>query len=110
MTVVEINKIPVTVIVDTGAGISILNGSFFDDFLLRDPAITLQSPISHLWSVTATEQVMKDHGCCELEVTMGGATQRHVFRVLEDLEPQVILGIDLLTKFGATIDLKSKVL
>lgn len=45
-----LNKISVTVVVDTGAGMSTISGSFYDDFLLRSKYLIPPELDSSKWT------------------------------------------------------------
>lgn len=100
---VSIQGMPTEAIIDTGSGISIIGGHFYDTF-----AKPMESchDISNIPSTTvaANGQPMTTRGVVALNITLGDRTVNHFFHIIEELKFEVILGNDLLHSIKAEID------
>ena len=88
---------------DTGAGVSLVNSRFISQANLSKDVQTTSTLISGLGKT-----IIPVRGEIKLPVQMSGCTTEHLFIVCDNLENEFLIGIDLLNKIGAKIDLPNK--
>lgn len=93
-----INGIQANVIVDTGAGMSIIGGGYYDTYL-RDQDVSFVSWKNDFNAQAANGQAMKIRGDCTVMLSLGGRKELHNFRVIDDVGHNILLGTDS-SKFG----------
>ena len=86
---------------DTGSGISVIGGIFFDKYLREEVQIL---PVLSTVSA-ANAQRMTVRGDCELEVWIGMLRERTKFRIIEDMGDDVLLGTDDMNRWKIKLDL-----
>ena len=93
----------VTLLVDTGSSISILHHSIRD----KNPSLKSSSLNKMEFSaVTANGQPLDVMGSIMVNVTAGVLDMQHKFYVAGDINSDGILGLDLLSSLGASINLQ----
>ena len=93
----------VTLLVDTGSSISILHRS------IRDKSSSLKSSLDKIEfsAVTANGQPLDVMGSIMANVTAGALDMQHKFYIAGDINSDGILGLDLLSSLGASINLQN---
>ena len=100
-----ISGVPVTMLLDTGAAVSLLR---------RDVWIKVSAQLSDLqpWSgatlVSAGGGPLTIYGCACIDFVLGGRNFQNEFVVVSPLTSEAILGIDFLQEQQAAIDLGQK--
>ena len=91
----SINGIMTTVVVDTGAGMSIIGGVFYDEYL-RNQDTHFVSWKGGASAQAANGQSMKIRGECTVMLKLIGKEQPHNFRVIDDIAFNIILETELI--------------
>ena len=86
----RINGLTTKLIHDTGTGLSIIGGAYFDDYL-REKTRLLPTQIS---AAAANGQRMTVRGICKAQLTVGTKEEEIEFKVIEELGMEVIIGTD----------------
>lgn len=94
-------------VVDTGAGLNILSGTFVDSFL-RD--VVKLKPWDGLIAHAANGAEMTTRGECELEVEMGTKKGLVSFVIIEELKSDCILGTTFLQSWAVAVDFQLRAL
>ena len=100
-----LDGIETSVILDTGAGISVIGGLFYDTHLAGDNRSI--RPWTGPDALAANNMVMKIRGAAHIPYRIGSRTGTHAFRIIDDLRNTVIIGTDLLNEWDAIIDFKA---
>ena len=103
----RINEISTTVIVDTGAGMSIIGGSFYDDFL-RDQNTQFKLWEKNAVAIAANGQRMIIRGECVVTIELAGRKEAHNFRVIDDVGNSIILGTEFLDEWNVEISIRGR--
>ena len=101
MVPARVEEIPCQVIIDSGAGISIIGGPFYRSFLLSKKLVGSNS--DHV-AVAVNGESMTIRGILLAKVKLGDTEATHNFRVIDEIEDDIIIGTDLLKKLAATVD------
>jgi len=99
---VIIQGVRVSIIIDTGAEISILSSEFVASLFPDDDLSTNTRAVRNLGG-----GLVSLYGLIELTVVVCGLTLEHPFFYYED-NPTFLMGIDLLTRAALTIDCESR--
>ena len=91
---------PVNLLIDTGASISFVNSIFVRVNNLSQQVRPTKTMISGLG-----KKIIPVQGEITLPVLLGNCEVDHVFIVCDKLDNEFLIGIDVLKKIGATIDL-----
>ena len=93
----------ITFLVDTGSSISVLHHSIWDN----SPSLKLASLNKMEFSVvTANGQPLDVMGSIVANVTAGALEMQHKFYIAGDINGDGILGLDLLSSLGASVNLQ----
>ena len=99
---IKINSVSKAAIFDTGTGISIIGGQYFDNFLRNSIELIFEKDIRIL---AANGQNMEVRGHCWIEIEIGWEKQKkELFKVIEEIKNDVIIGNDIMKSWGLKID------
>jgi hypothetical protein len=99
----QVNGVPVTLLVDTGSSISILHHSVWDRNLSLKSSSLDKMEFS---AVTANGQPLDVMGSLRASVMVGALDIQHTFYIAGDINSDGILGLDLLSSLEALVNLK----
>ena len=97
----QCRDIPVNLLVDTGASISLVNSRFVEIAHLSQSVRSTKTVIAGL-----SKKVIPVHGEITLPILLGNCETNHVFIVCDKLDNEFLIGMDLLHKIEANIDLR----
>ena len=99
----KLNELETDFILDTGAGITVMGGGYYDKYL-RD-SIPLEAIVEDSMVTAANAQQMTVRGYCRVKIQLGDLEDEVLFKVIEEIRDEIILGNDSLYKWNARIDL-----
>jgi hypothetical protein len=95
-----INNVPTKLILDTGSGITVMGGRFFDTYLKDEvellPNLTIASATNN--------QLMTTRGMCQVLLTIGTHKELVWFKIIEEVENEVIIGTSEMAKWQMIMD------
>ena len=94
---------PVNLLVDTGAGISLVNAKFIKHFNFMEYVRPTSIRIAGLG-----KKVIPVEGEITLPISIANCLVEHTFVLCDMLDNEFLVGMDILTKIQATIDLHNK--
>src|SRR5690242_3940322 len=94
----QINGIQCSIMLDTGAGISIIGGNFYEDYLRNSTPLSNLALPSRI--LAANGQAMNTKGSCQAQLRLGDRTLLHDFKVIDEMTYDVLIGNDCLNKLG----------
>ncbi|MHB1799647.1 MAG: RNase H-like domain-containing protein, partial [Vulcanimicrobiaceae bacterium] len=83
---------------------SIIGGEIFERYFREEVKLEKSSSLAS----AANGQRMDVRGECVMRVEMGGVEIEHLFKVINDLGEEIIIGNDLLKRFGIEINFQSE--
>ena len=95
-----INKVPTKIVLDTGTGITLIGGQFFDQYLRND--VTLQSCPTQVSAANSQSMTVRGQG--EVDVQLGAFHDRVTFIIVEEIGKEIIIGNDYMKKWKVNID------
>ena len=95
--------VPANLLVDTGAGISLVNAKFVKHFNFMEQVRPTNIKIAGL-----DKKVVPVEGEISLPVSLGNCLINHTFVLCDQLDNEFLIGMDILTKIQARIDLPGK--
>ena len=104
----EVNEVPVKILIDTGAGMTVINSQFWEK-LNGKQTLELQ-PSKYTSANTANGQSVSIRGSHPLHFRLGDTVYPFIAHVLPDIKNLVILGKDFLDSFNCVIDFSANVL
>lgn len=104
MVVGFINNVNTQFIIDTGSGVSIISGSFFDSYLRDDPSVII-TPSGNNIAKTVNGEVIWFRGECEVDIKLGTQERRCQMKILDKFGSGALLGTTVLDQFGMKIDI-----
>jgi len=99
------NVVSTDLIVDTGTGIAVLGGKFYDLYL-KDQ-IGLESSSEKVRA--ANRQAMVVRGEIEVDVTIGKITKKVKFLVVDDVGTEILIGTEIMDDWGFELSIRKRV-
>ena len=94
---------PVNLLIDTGASLSLVNTRFINQMSLQNHVVPTSTLITGLG-----KKLIPLQGEIRLPIVLGNCQTVHVFAVCNNLENEFLIGMDVLQKLEAKIDLPNK--
>ena len=102
----EANEVPVKILIDTGAGMTVINSQSWEKLNGKQ---TLELPSKYTSANTANGQSVSIRGSHSLHFRLGDTVYPFIAHVLPDIKNLVILGRDFLDSFKYVIDFSANV-
>ena len=99
----QCKNIPVNLLVDTGAGISLVNAKFIKHFNL----IKFVRP-TNIMIAGLDKNIVPVEGEITLPISLGNCLVEHTFVLCDRVDNEFLIGMDILSKIQAKIDLPNK--
>ena len=99
----ECSRFPVNLLIDTGATVSLVSTRFIQHLNMWNKVVPTRTKITGLGG-----KLIPVPGEIRLPITLGKCYTEQVFIVCDNLDNEFLIGMDLLNKIQAKIDLASK--